>query len=298
MLCVPSKVYEIANHPEFDQYRPSCLKVLSLAGDVITEKLVDFAKDALRPELTLNSWGMTEGTGTLGWLPGERIKSLNGIPGVGKALRGTKVRICKPDTHQAVPFLEVGELHLGGSLWPIVIQHYIEDRDADSFYEDEGGRWFITGDRAVMDREGVVYVLGRFKDVIKRGGLGLSPSVIEGCINKQQGIVESQVVALPDKVSGSLPVAILAMYVDSTQELDPSSLQAAIARELGKEHVPVHIFTLQELDLPQFPTSAAGKVMKMQLSELVQRKLVWSKSAKNPSCRNEQDECALLRTVT
>jgi len=56
----------------------------------------------------------------------------------------------------------------------------------ESFYEDEKQRkWFITGDIAMMDQEGLVYIFGRKKDkIIGKGGKVIMPSVMESCLEK------------------------------------------------------------------------------------------------------------------
>jgi acyl-CoA synthetase (AMP-forming)/AMP-acid ligase II len=78
----------------------------------------------------------------------------------------------------------VGELHIGGL---VVIGEYLDDRrDNDEedamrsqFYTDDHGRWLATGDQVTMDEDGVVRVLGRYKDIIIRGGENISPAQLE-----------------------------------------------------------------------------------------------------------------------
>jgi acyl-CoA synthetase (AMP-forming)/AMP-acid ligase II len=55
---------------------------------------------------------------------------------------------------------------------------------AKLFYTDENGRWFNIGDHGIMDDEGLIFILGRSKDVIKRGGVCIMPAVLESCIEK------------------------------------------------------------------------------------------------------------------
>lgn len=267
-LCMPSRVHELVRHPDFAAFRPKTLQVLSMAGDVMDDRFLAFAREALGAGVVLNVYGMTEAPNCIGRLPGEEFKSRNGIPGAGKALPGTKVRICKPGTRLLAPVLEVGELRLGGLESP-VIHGYFEGLGSEAFYEDDDGeKWFVTGDQALMDEEGVVYILGRFKNVIKRGGLGLSPAVIEGSIRKVEGIVEVQVVGVRDEVYGALPVAVVKC---SREGVSHFLVKEKVESELGREHVPVHIFDLRELRLDDFPVSPAGKVQKGLLIELVKK---------------------------
>jgi acyl-CoA synthetase (AMP-forming)/AMP-acid ligase II len=78
---------------------------------------------------------------------------------------------------------EPGELHISCES---IIQHYLggATEPSSSFYTDENGRWFNIGDHGIMDDEGLIFILGRSKDVIKRGGVCIMPAVLESCIEK------------------------------------------------------------------------------------------------------------------
>jgi len=76
---------------------------------------------------------------------------------------------------------EPGELHV---CCDSIIWHYLGGASESSFYEDKKGRWFNTGDIAMMDNEGLVFILGRSKDMIKRAGVAIMPAAIESCIER------------------------------------------------------------------------------------------------------------------
>ena len=95
-------------------------------------------------------------------------------------LAGAKLRICEPESRKVLRRGEVGELHLGGSG---VIGGYMYG-DNKVFYDDENGHWIATGDQAKMDEDGTIYIMGRYKDIIIRGGENLSPALIENCLEK------------------------------------------------------------------------------------------------------------------
>lgn len=277
MLCVPSRVYEFARYPSIDAQRPSTLKVLGLTGDILRTEFAAFAAKTLRAAFTLNSWGMTEGTGLIGWLPSDKTKARGDIEAVGRALPGTRVRICHPENRSVLPRDEIGELHVGGSSSPI-IPYYLDNRNPEAFYQDNvtADRWFRTGDRALMDNDGLIFVLGRFKDVIKRGGVNVIPHILEVFLNRQPGIAESQVVGIPDKVYRAVPVAILKLEQQGKAQLRIEDLQNSVAVKVGKEYTPAHIFTLEELGLHDFPISwdaSARKVLKRELVRIVCEKL-------------------------
>ena len=95
-------------------------------------------------------------------------------------LAGAKLRICEPESRKVLRRGEVGELHLGGSG---AIGGYMYG-DNKVFYDDENGHWIATGDQAKMDEDGTIYIMGRYKDIIIRGGENLSPALIENCLEK------------------------------------------------------------------------------------------------------------------
>lgn len=79
---------------------------------------------------------------------------------------------------------EVGDLHLASQS---VIKSYLGNEQSDSFYTENESDWFITGDRAMIDREGSIYIVGRSKDIIKRGGIPIAPAGLESCLQKYGG---------------------------------------------------------------------------------------------------------------
>jgi acyl-CoA synthetase (AMP-forming)/AMP-acid ligase II len=102
-----------------------------------------------------------------------------------------------PVTTSGVPRGTPGELHCGGL--PIIKEYWLgaEKRGHEAFYDDEEGRWIRTGDRAVMDGNGEVRIVGRYKDMIIRGGENISPSAIESILLSHFDLT-AEIVALPD----------------------------------------------------------------------------------------------------
>lgn len=109
-------------------------------------------------------------------------------PGVGKVLPGARIRICVPGIREVVKRNVPGELHMGGTS---VIPGYLGGADPEAFYTDEFGSWLKTGDQANMDEHGVVQILGRYKDLIIRGGENIAPAKIEECLGQIPGLMVS-----------------------------------------------------------------------------------------------------------
>jgi acyl-CoA synthetase (AMP-forming)/AMP-acid ligase II len=81
---------------------------------------------------------------------------------------------------------QYGELHQSG---PQVIKSYLGKGNAVDFYSDEKeNTWFRTGDQAVMHDDCSVSIVGRYKDMIIRGGENISPLSIERVLNTIDGV--------------------------------------------------------------------------------------------------------------
>lgn len=165
----------------------SALKYVALGGDMVTiDAKTKF--EALFPEAQVTvGHGMTEGTSMIGW-KGHGFPSpfpqFHGMLGTGYPQPGTLIRICDQEG-KVLGRGEAGELHLGGYN---VIDHYLDTAQPEAFYRDEKGSWMLTGDRAFMDDDGLIFIIGRSKDIIKRVGLALSPAVVESVLNAIDGV--------------------------------------------------------------------------------------------------------------
>lgn len=123
---------------------------------------------------------MSEVIPIFGTNPQKPLKVQNGFLGFDMMLVGARLRVCEPESRKLLRRGEVGELHVGGSG---VIGGYMYG-DNKVFYDDESGNWIATGDQAKMDEDGALYIMGRYKDIIIRGGENLSPALIENCLEK------------------------------------------------------------------------------------------------------------------
>lgn len=124
-------------------------------GNIIGDKLLNEFKESFSADRVLSIWGMSEGAGVIGWdRDDEEIPSTaHGLSAHGRVLPGTKVRIVDPQSEdrKLVGKGEIGDFHISS---PMNIRRYLFNRNADEFYTDEQGSWFVTGDHAKMDHSG------------------------------------------------------------------------------------------------------------------------------------------------
>jgi acyl-CoA synthetase (AMP-forming)/AMP-acid ligase II len=178
----------LLSDPDFSQDGYPSLRVVVMGADRVTKELVKQCKGDFRPEKVANGWGMTEGLTVVGANFDEPDAWREGEMSVGHVLPGAAIRVCAPDTTEVANRGETGELHMSG---PQVIAGYYSRKSVvqnDSFYELDGRTWFKTGDAVVMDDDGNVFLTGRFKDLIIRGGENVHPGLIENCLNALPGV--------------------------------------------------------------------------------------------------------------
>ncbi|KKY31383.1 putative amp-binding enzyme family protein [Diaporthe ampelina] len=198
---------------------------------------------------------------------GESEAASSDLLAVGRAYTGGRVKVVDPDTGTTLPRGHgsecVGELHFGGDT---VIKEYLGGLSPDSFYTEDGWSWFKTGDQGRMAEDGSIFMLGRYKDMIKRGGENIFAQQLEYTLQSVCW-TKTQIIGIPDPVTGEACVAV----VDTAKSENFSKLQLQIdvSKHIGPEFVFVHIITLQDLGLPDYPVGPGGKVRKPVLKKLI-----------------------------
>ncbi|KAH9210763.1 hypothetical protein DL95DRAFT_370521 [Leptodontidium sp. 2 PMI_412] len=269
LAAVPALVHALVDHPDLKKTDTSCLKWMLLGATTILPETLRMASEQLGVERPTEAYGMTE-TGP------ANVRRFVDIPLTppkttlaGPVVSGGKSRICDPETGEVLPRGVPGELHCGGDL---IIHEYwtgVGKVSKDAFYTDDHGVWIKTGDQAVMEENGDVRIVGRYKDLIIRGGENISPKSIEDIFMARFDMT-AEVVGVPDNIAGEIPIAIV--KIKPGQEIDASALRAALVKELGPAWVPEEILTLEDLGLEDYPRTTSGKVQKVKLREIHKEK--------------------------
>lgn len=262
---VPTALHSLIDHAGRDSLSFPALKDVCLAGASITPHNLRQVVKTLESQGVSTGFGMTEGSPV--WVaptpdPETLIAGDDTISG--SASPGASIKICAADSTLPLPRGQPGEIHESG---PGVIAGYLgENVGTENFYIDGGRNWFKTGDRALMHPDGRVSIVGRYKDMIIRGGENIAPAAIEALLNQFSG-VEAQVVAAQDSIAGEVPIAIVRQLPTGD---DPRGLLSNAVREsMGMLHIPDDIVTLESLGLDDYPRTMSGKVQKSTLRNLV-----------------------------
>jgi fatty-acyl-CoA synthase len=209
----------------------------------------------------LEGYGLTEATCATTWTrPGEER------PGsVGRALPGQQVKAVTtgPDgTWADCGPGQTGVLVIGG---PAVFAGYVTDPALGGPRVSQDGvvrdGWLDTGDLGCVDAGGFVYLTGRAKDLIIRGGHNIDPRVIEDALLAHPAVRAAAAVGRPDRHSGEVPVAYVVPA--GPGPFDETELLAATATAIGEPAArprriyPMTAIPLTEVGKPFKPALAA-----------------------------------------
>ncbi|KAF8857135.1 acetyl-CoA synthetase-like protein [Acephala macrosclerotiorum] len=263
---VPALVYAMLANPNFDQVDTSCIKHVHLGATTILPETIRLSMEELGAERASEAYGMTECGPALAHPYYSLDTKAPKVVTSGFAIPGSKVRVCDPETNKPVPRGEPGECHIGGDF--VIREYWLgpTKRGHDAFYEDEHGLWIRTGDQAIMHENGECQIVGRYKDMIIRGGENISPSAIESIILSQFDLV-AEVVGVPDEIAGEIPIAVISKK--DKQEVNLTKVREALVKELGVAWVPEEIIDIQSLGVDDYPRTATGKVVKTKLRLMV-----------------------------
>ncbi|KAM7214894.1 hypothetical protein V8F06_009720 [Rhypophila decipiens] len=267
MSAVPALVKAILANPAFPGKEKLNLRLVTIGGTIITPEDIRLCREGLGATHAIQAFGMSEGAPVISWYRDDELLMENDgyHPGVGRTLPGANIRICRPSSREMVARGELGELHIGGEQ---IVVGYLGDVSSDSFYEDETGRWLMTGDQAMMDEHGVLYISGRYKDLIIRAGENIPPLKLEGAIAEVEGVQLAQVVGATDDFAGQVPVAVV-KTVDGADKATIKREIMAKCRQLGPMFVLDGVYYLGDLDMETFPVTSLGKIKKEMLRKAV-----------------------------
>lgn len=173
---------------------------------------------------------------------------------IGKAAFGVDLSIVD-ESGRAVPRGTVGEIITRSDA---VMTGYLEMPEETQRAIQDG--WFWGGDLARMDEQGYIYLAGRSKDMIIRGGENIYPVEIEAVLSDHPAVAQVAVVGRPDEHWGETVVAYLTLHAG--RSVGQEDLRGHCRSRLAAYKVPAQFEVL-----PELPLNAAGKVLKRQLRE-------------------------------
>jgi acyl-CoA synthetase (AMP-forming)/AMP-acid ligase II len=229
------------------------LRHVRSGGSLVTPELIDRAQELWRVPV-LNGYGTTE---TLGYISAE--ESPQTIPrkrgSVGLARPGLELAIRDPEG-VALPAGATGEITVRGER---VFTGYLDDPEATAAAFDPGG-WYRTGDLGHLDEEGYLFVTGRAREMINRGGEKIVPHEVDDALRAHSAVADAAAFALPHRRLGEEVAA--AVVLREPGSLSERDLRRWVAGRLSPHKVPRRIWFVAEL-----PRTGSSKVQRGVLTE-------------------------------
>ena len=250
---VPTTLAAIMNVPR-EGYDLSSLKAFVTGGSTVPVELIRRIESEIGVPV-VEGYGMTEVHcySTMNPVHGDRR------PGsVGLRLPYIEVRIADVAPDGAIrgdcALGEIGHVLMRG---PQVTPGYLDPRHDRGAMLAEG--WLDSGDLGRLDAEGYVWLTGRSKDLIIRGGHNIDPVVIEEALNRHPAVETAAAVGLPDTYAGELPMVFVQLRPNAMAT--PDELREFCRREISERAaVPVQV-----VPIPVMPLTGVGKIYKPAL---------------------------------
>jgi fatty-acyl-CoA synthase len=188
--------------------------------------------------------------------PAERIRNC------GRPLPGVEMKVIDPATGAEVPRGTAGEILLRGHVTP----GYYGDAQRTHEAIDAAG-WFHTGDVGFVEEDGTLAFKGRFKELIKTGGINVSPADVEEVLLAHPAVQQAVVVGVPDASRDEIVAALVVARPGAS--VDADTLVAHCRRTAAVFKVPRF---LQVVRADEVPLTDTGKVHKGRAQELLARR--------------------------
>lgn len=207
-----------------------------------------------------NVYGLTETYGNCSVTDADEPLALR-TESQGRLLPGFEALVLDPETRAPLAPGETGALLIRGR----VTSGYFRDpeRSAEAFARPG---WFDTGDLGSVDADGRLRYAGRAKEMLKIGGINVSPASVEDVLLGFPGVRQAHVVGVPDSARGELPVAVIEWVRGA--DPDTGALLAHCRTRLPSYAVPVDYRSWSDDRLPRTGT---GKVRRAELAALVEK---------------------------
>ena len=202
----------------------------------------------------IETFGMTETAAPCFTNPYDAGKRKVGSPG---QAHGNEAKVIEPATGRTLGPGEPGEMMVRGD--NVMRCYYKDPQNTASTIDPDG--WLHTGDIGYLDADGFVFVTGRIKELIIKGGENIAPREIDEVLLKHPAVLEAAAVGMPDPDYGQEILAAVVLKPGSVCE--PAELAQFCEQALGRYKTPKRIRLVAEL-----PKGPSGKVQRLKLLEL------------------------------
>lgn len=247
---VPSTFAFLLHKSSIRKFELASLEYVTQAGGGMAPKLIRELMEVLPNVKIYIMYGATEASARLSYLEPSDLPRK--IGSVGKAIPNVELKVIKGDGEEAKPG-EEGQIVARGS--NIMIGYWNEPEETSKVLSKYG---YHTGDLAIKDEEGYLYIVGRKKNMIKVAGHRISPKEIEEVLLENDSIHEVAVIGVDDELLGE---AVKAYVVPK----DGSLLKEKDILQFCQQSLPEYKIPKYVEFRKRLPKNASGKIMKTEL---------------------------------
>lgn len=252
---VPTMFIAELNHPMFDMFDLSSLRVGIMAGALCPVELMKKVEDKMFMKVT-SVYGLTE---TAPGMTHTRVEQCfeERCTTVGYEFEHTQVAVLDPETGEECPIGVQGELCNKGYN---NMKGYYKNPQATAETIDANG-WLHSGDLGIKDENGNYRITGRIKDMIIRGGENIYPREIEEFLYRFPGIKDVQVAGIPSKKYGEEVGAFIIPHEGA--DIHESDIKEFCKGKIARYKIPKYILFVEG-----FPLTGSGKIQKFKLKDI------------------------------
>ncbi len=253
---VPTMIAMMIQFYDPERHSLKSMKYLVSAGAPLSEELLIKAQELFGIKI-FHGYGCTEAGPTIArQRPDGKFK----IGSVGPPIPGVEVKCITDEGKEALQG-EVGEIIVKGP--GVMLGYWNKPKETAETLKDG---WLYTGDLGRFDGDGELYVVGRKKDLIIKGGENIDPGVSENILMKHPAVQMAAVIAIPDRKYGEEAAA--AVILNPDYKVTEEDLLAYLGQHLHHFVAPKRIFFFDS-----FPQTGTGKILKREIRALVKNRL-------------------------
>jgi fatty-acyl-CoA synthase len=253
LYATPNMIQALIEHPDFARRDIATMRKGATIG--APDQMLRVMRDLIPHACQI--FGLTETYGNCAvgdWRDPDDLRART----TGRVMPGTEFRIVDPQTEAVLTNGLTGELRVKGYVTP----GYYKDpeRTADSFDADG---FFRTGDYCQIDADGNLTFRGRLKEMLKTGGINVTPMEVEEILMLHPGVDQAHVIGLPDTERDEIVAAVVVRRPGAG--VSEQELLAHCRKEMAVYKVPRRLIFVDTTDLP---LTVTGKLQKNRLNTL------------------------------
>ncbi|MFH1519785.1 MAG: class I adenylate-forming enzyme family protein [Candidatus Omnitrophota bacterium] len=246
---VPAMYVAILGLKEYEKFDLSSLRFAVVFGAPSSPLLLERFHKLCPNAVVLNGWGMTETAAPNTFSPPDEAK----ISSIGSFDSKMEAKIVN-EAGESVSRGKKGELWVKGEA---IMRGYFKEPALTQEVLTQD-RWLKTGDIVKQDQEGLYYIVGRKKDMIKVAGEIVSPAEVEEKIQEHPKVKEVAIIGVADNLRGEVPKAFIVTRQQAS--LDADEIKDFLKERIAHFKVPHHFEFVEDL-----PKNRTGKIDKQKL---------------------------------